>query len=303
MSWNFELVAGPLRSPIDSPTWDGRSMLFTQVDESKIWQYDPVSRETTEFRRYTSRTTRLVFSSNDILYGAQNGSRRIVTFKPDGSTNQLADRIDGLYHNHPFDLDVDRHGRIWFSDPYSLIPAPGPQIFPPLDFCAILRQEPSGRDGQDWVIRRMTIDTTNPGALLLSSDEQDLYVMERDQHSSEGCELRAYPLKEDGSLGTPRILQTFKGDHPDHTCGVSGMCLDRKGHIIACGSLNTGDERSGVFVLSPDGVVQEWYPVPGDQPTSCGFGDPDLQSLYITTETGKLYRVGNTNRQGWTRRT
>ena len=298
MSWSFELVAGPFNSRIDSPTWDGRRVLFTQVDDSKIWQYDPVSGGTTEFRRYTSRTTRLALSLDGTLYGAQSGSRRIVTFNSDGSTNQLQDQIDGRYHNHPFDLDVDRHGRIWFSDPYSPIPTPGPQIFPPLDFCAILRQEPSDGQNPEWVIRRMTIDTTNPGAILLSKDEHDLYVMERDQPSSEGCELRAYPLKEDESLGTPKILQTFKGDHPEHYCGVAGMCLDSKGHIIACGSLNTGDEGSGVFVLSPDGVVQEWYPMPGDQPTSCGFGNPDRQSLYITTETGKLYRVGNTNRQG-----
>ncbi|UCE63519.1 MAG: SMP-30/gluconolactonase/LRE family protein [Nitrospirota bacterium] len=303
MSWNFELVAGPFSSRIDSPTWDGQRVLFTQVEESKIWQYDPVSGETTEFRRYTSRTTRLALSSDGILYGAQSGSRRIVTFNPDGSTNQLADRIDGRYHNHPFDLDVDRHGRIWFSDPYSPIPTPGPQIFPTLDFCAILRQEPSNLKSRDWVIRRMTIDTINPGAILLSKDERDLYVMERDQRSSEESELRAYPLKEDGSLGRPKILQTFPCDPQDHSCSVAGMCLDSEGKIVACGTMNTGDEGSAVFVLSPDGVVQERYPVPGDQPTSCGFGDPDLQSLYITTENGKLYRVSNTDRQGLIRLT
>jgi gluconolactonase len=67
-------------------------------------------------------------SSDGILYGAQSGSRRIVKFNPDGSTNQLTDRINGPYHNHPFDLDVDSHGRIWFSDPYSPIPTPRPQL-------------------------------------------------------------------------------------------------------------------------------------------------------------------------------
>jgi gluconolactonase len=298
VSWNFELVAGPFSSRIDSPTWDGRRVLFTQVDESKIWQYDPVSGETTEFRRYTSRTTRLAFSSDGILYGAQSGSRRIVTFNPDGSTNQLADRIDSLYHNHPLDLDVDRDGRIWFSDPYSPIPTPGPQIFQTLDFCAILRQEPSEGDSRKWVIRRMTSDTTNPGAILLSKDEQFLFVMERDQNSKEGSELRAYPLKDDGSLGTPKVLHTFKSDHQDHTDGVAGMCLDSEGNLLACGALNAGDGRAAVLVYSPEGAAQECHPVPADQPTNCGFGGPDLENLYITTESGKLYRVGNTNRQG-----
>lgn len=301
MSWNFELVAGPFHSRIDSPTWDGRTILFTQVGESKIWKYNPASEETSEFRRYTSRTTRLALSSDGILYGAQSGSRRIVTFNPDGSTNQLADQIDDLYHNHPFDLDVDRHGQVWFSDPYSPIPTPGPQIFPTLDFCAILRQERSERESRGWVIRRMTSDTNNPGAILLSKDEQFLFVMERDQNSRECSELRAYPLKDDGSLGTPRILQTFKSDPQGHNCGVAGMCLDSEGNILACGTLNTGEKEPAVFVYSTEGTVQECHPVPADHPTNCGFGGPDLRSLYITTESGQLYRVSNTYRQGWTR--
>ena len=298
MNWNFKMVAGPFRSAIDSPTWDGRKVLFTQIDESKIWQYDPDSGESSEFRRYTSRTTRLVVSLEGILYGAQSGSRRIVQFNQDGSTNQLADRVDDLYHNHPFDLDVDHHGRIWFSDPYSSIPAPGPQIFPPLDFCAVLRQEPSHGESRQWVIRRMTSDTNNPGAILLSKYEQFLYVMEWNSHSGNGSELRAYPLQDDGSLETPTILQTFSHHSQESGTGLSGMCLDSEGNIIACGRSNAGDGEPTVFVYSPNGALQEHHPVPGDHPTNCGFGGPDLQSLYVTTQTGKLFRIDNTNRQG-----
>ena len=301
MSWNFELVAGPFSSRLDSPTWDGRRVLFTQVDESKIWRYDPVSGQTTEFRRYTSRTTRLALSSDSILYGAQSGSRRIVKFNPNGSTNQLADRIDGLYHNHPFDLDVDSHGQVWFSDPYSPIPTPGPQIFPTLDFCAILRQERSESESREWVIRRMTSDTTNPSAILLSKDEQTLYVMDQQRNSSESGELRAYPVNADGSLGKPRILQTFKSYSQGHRCGVAGMCLDRQGNIVASGNLNTDNEGSAVYVYSPEGEVQDSHLVPVDQATNCGFGSHDLKSLYVTTESGKLYRINNSNLQGWTR--
>ena len=301
MSWKFELVAGPFSSAIDCPTWDGQKVLFTQIDESKIWQFNPASGQTSEFRGYTSRTTRLVISSNGVLYGAQSGSRRIVQFNKDGSTNQLADRIDGLYHNHPFDLDVDRQGRIWFSDPYSSIRTPGPQIFPPLEFCAVLRQEPSRDQNSQWVIRRMTSDTTNPGAILLSKDEQSLYVMEWDNHTGNGSELRAYPLHAGGSLGTPTVLERFLQHSQDARKGVSGMCLDREGNIIACGILNTGDGEPAVCIYSPSGALQESHPVPGDHPTHCGFGGPDLQCLYVTTKSGNLFRIDNTNRQGQTR--
>jgi sugar lactone lactonase YvrE len=39
--------------------------------------------------------------------------------------------------------------------------------------------------------------------------------------------------------------------------------------------------------------------MPVDRPTNCTFGDPDLRTLYITTGGGHLYRVRNTERQGW----
>lgn len=300
-SWNFELVGGPYGSRIDSPTWDGRGVLFTQVEELKIWRYDPAGGETNEFRRYTSRTTRLAYSSDGILYGAQSGSRRIVKFNPDGSTNQLADRIDGRYHNHPFDLDVDSQGRIWFSDPYSQIPAPGPQIYPTLDYCAVLRQESPAPGSREWVIRRLTSDTADPGAILLSKDEETLYVMERNQVSSERGELRAYPVAADGSLGTPKVLQTFGSDSRGPHRGVAGMCLDSESNIVACAGWNRSGPGPMVYVYSPEGRILESLAVPADQPTNCGFGGPDLRSLYVTTEGGELYRVSDTGRQGWAR--
>ena len=79
------------------------------------------------------------------------------------------------------------------------------------------------------------------------------------------------------------------------------MCLDRQGNIVASGNLNTDDEGSAVYVYSPEGEVQDSHPVPVDQATNCGFGSHDLQNLYVTTESGKLYRVSNTDLQGWTR--
>ena len=222
-----------------------------------------------------------------------------MKFNSDGSTNQLADRIDGLYHNHPYDLDVDRHNRIWFSDPYSSIPTPGPQIFPPLDFCAILRQEPSKPQSPAWVIQRMTFDTMNPRAILLSQDDQTLYVAEHSATSPGLSELRAYPIQENGSLETPRIIQSFDRHLQGINGGVAGMCLDSRGNIVACGNVLPGSQEPGVTIYSPKGGNTRKPPRPIGQPTHCGFGGPQWQSLFITTEEGKLYRVDKTDRRGW----
>ncbi|MFQ5878805.1 MAG: SMP-30/gluconolactonase/LRE family protein, partial [Dehalococcoidia bacterium] len=264
---------------------------------SRILRHDPRSGETTDFRRYTNRTNGLAFSADGQLYGCQGGSRRIVRFNADGSTSLLEYRLDGHFHNHPNDLAIDEQGRIWFTDPYGRLPAPGPQLQGPLDHASVLRLE--RRVDRTWTIRRMTYDTTSPNGILVSQDQRTLYVAESDYGEDKRRELRAYPIREDGTLGPYTVLHTFGIDQRGVHRGVDGMCLDTEGNIIVC----AGWERSGpgpmIYVFSPSGQVLETHPVPVDRPTNCTFGDADLRTLYVTTGEGHLFRVRNTGRQGW----
>ena len=291
--WKFELVAGPFNGATEGPVWDGKTVLFSVPAENRILSYDPPSGNVTEFRRFTNRTKGLAFSPDGLLYGCQSGSRRVVRFNPDGSTSPLADRLDGHFHNHPHDLTIDRKGRIWFTDPYDPIPAPGPQLHGPLEHASVLLLD--RRPDRSWHIRRMTYDTSSPMAIALSRDEKILYVSETGGEDKR--ELRAYPVHEDGSLGTYTVLHTFGSDHRGPHRGISGMSLDSEGHIIAC----AGWEKSGpgalIYVFSPSGRVIETHPAP-DSPTNCAFGDEDMTTLYVTTATGHLYRARSTGRQG-----
>ena len=54
MSWEFVIVAGPLGGTTEGPVWDGESILFTHIPESKIYKYDPDSREVILFRDCTN---------------------------------------------------------------------------------------------------------------------------------------------------------------------------------------------------------------------------------------------------------
>jgi sugar lactone lactonase YvrE len=53
-----------------------------------------------------------------------------------------------------------------------------------------------------------------------------------------------------------------------------------------------------IYVFSPLGRVIETHPTP-ERPTKCAFGDEDLKTLYMTTESGHLYRVHDCGRQGF----
>jgi gluconolactonase len=297
MDWEFELIAGPYGGTTEGPAWDGEALLFTHIPESRILRYDPRTGAVAEFRKYTNRTNGLAFSADGHLYGCQSGSRRIVRFNADGSTAVLADRLDGRLHNHPNDLAADRQGRIWFTDPFGRLPAPGPQLQGLLEHASVLRLE--RRPDRTWMIRRMTYDTTSPNGILVSQDQQTLYVAQSGYAEDRPRELRAYPIREDGTLGPYTVLHTFGIDHRGPHRGVDGMCLDTEGNIIACAGWQQSGPGPMIYVFSPSGQVLETRAMPVDRPTNCTFGDADLRTLYITTGGGHLYRVRNTRRQGW----
>jgi gluconolactonase len=53
-----------------------------------------------------------------------------------------------------------------------------------------------------------------------------------------------------------------------------------------------------ISVFSPQGAVIESHPFPADEPNRCCFGGPGLDTLYVTTGGGQLYRARTTGRRG-----
>ena len=304
MSWNFRLAAGPFGSSLDGPVWDGEALLFTRQAlpansiNNRILRYDPFTGETTNFRRWTNQTIGLGFSRSGTLYGCQWAGRRLVRFNRDGTTSALSHKIGGLYHNKPKDLVVDSQERIWFCDPHGdLRDAIYPQISDKLDHASVLRlQTPEAPDSS---VQRMTFDTDSPSAVLLSLDERTLYVAESSIEPGGVRELRAYPLLSNGTLGNYVLLHSFGADSQGPHLGISGMCLDSNGNVVACAGSNLSGPGSLVYVFSPTGRVLETQPAP-EGATNCAFGDPDLATLYLTTESGSLYRAIDTGHTGWT---
>ncbi len=53
------------------------------------------------------------------------------------------------------------------------------------------------------------------------------------------------------------------------------------------------DVKAGIYVLSPEGKLLAFQPVPRDECTNCAFGGDDLKTLYITAG-GTLYSIRTT---------
>jgi gluconolactonase len=270
-------------------------MLFSAVQEERILRFDPATGKVDDFRRYTGRTNGISIGTDGAVYGAQEGGRRVIQFMTDGSTAPTADLLQGRHHNQPTDLTVDSKGRVWFCDPYNPIPPYGPPIFPFLDHASILRLERNDR--RAWELTRITYDTQGPRALLLSADEKTLYVAQGDTDREGPCELRAYPVHGDGSVGPYKVLHAFAAGQR----GIEGMCLDDTGNIIACGGWKHSGPGPMVYVFSPSGTTLEMHPAPVDLPMRCAFGDEGLSRLYLTTGEGHLYRAKTPGHRGMQR--
>ncbi len=166
-----------------------------------------------------------------------------------------------------------------------------------LDHASVLRLAPDPQTDGGWVLKRMTYGTSAPNGILLSQDERTLYVIQSDYEGVR--DLRAYPLRDDDTLGDFTVLHVFGQDFRGVHRGLDGMCLDTEGNIIACGGWRQAGPGPMVYLFAPSGRVLETHPVPVDRPTNCTFGDRGLDTLYITTGGGHLSRVGNTGRPGW----
>jgi gluconolactonase len=285
MSWTFERVAGPVGFA-EGPAWDGSGLLFSDIKNSRTMRYDPGSGAATVFREVTNEANGLMFDADGRLYACEGGGRRVARYEPDGGTTVLADRFEGRRLNSPNDLAVDARGRIWFTDPRY-----GEQRDDmELEHESVFRLDPQA-DGT-WSIRRMTLDTTRPNGLLISADQKTLYVAQSEYGDDRKRELRAYPIRDDETLGPFAVLHNF---YPHR--GIDGMCLDVAGNIIATAGWEVSGPGPMIYVFASNGRVLETHPIPADRPTNCTFGGPNLTTLYVTAGSGEVFRT-ETSRQG-----
>ena len=292
MSWDFIAVQGPFGGTSEGPAWDGESLLFTHIPESKIYRFDPKTSTTEVYRENTNCANGLMFDESGNLYACEGGGRRVVRYDGD-STEVLAESYEGSKFNVPNDLAIDTQGRVWFTDPF-YEGAGGPwsedRSNKELDHDSVYRIDVT--DGKSTAVSRVTEDTTRPNGLLFSLDFQTLYVAQSGRLPEEKRQLRAYPVNPDGSLGSHEVIHDF-GEHR----GIDGMVLDVDGNIVATAGYKAGGPGPLIYVFSASGEVLETHPTPFDRPTNCSFGGEDLSTLYVTTGDGFLLRAF-TERQG-----
>ena len=124
---------------------------------------------------------------------------------------------------------------------------------------------------RDCTVRRMLSGLTNSNGIAWSADQSTMYHVD-----TPTLQVRAYDYKvETGEIGNPRAVVTL----PEGTGRPDGITIDADGMIwvahwkgdrVTCWDPRTGSLRHTVRI-------------PASQVTSCAFGGPHLDELYITT--------------------
>ena len=138
----------------------------------------------------------------------------------------------------------------------------------------MLRADPQP-DGS-YTVTRVTFDTTMPNGILVSPDQRTLYVVESNSERIDiNRELRAYPINDDGSLGSYRTLHSFGRDSNAVHRGIDGMCLDADGNIVATAGLGTGRPRAhDLHLQHPPDECWKPTPSPATGPPTCVSAAP-----------------------------
>jgi gluconolactonase len=269
----------------EGPAWDPASGWLYFTGQNRITRWKPGSPPEV-FREGTGANGTLI-DPQGRLVSNESGARRVTRTERDGSLTILAETYEGKKFNSPNDLSIDSRGRIYFTDPRY-----GRRDNMELDVEGVYRIDAPGK-----VVRILAAPNVDrPNGILVSPGDRYLYVADNNNNKVGAArKLWRFDLKSDGTADPKSRKLIF--DWLDAR-GPDGLKMDTKGVLYVAAGLNkphppyeTADKlKGGVYVISPDGKLIEFIPIPRDEVTNCAFAGPDLKTLYITAG-GSLWSV------------
>ncbi len=256
----------------------------SRMQAGYIWRHDPPSGKTKVFRSPSGMSNGIIFDLEDrmvVAQGADFGCRCVTrTDMTTGKSEIIAGLYNGRSFNSPNDLAIDERGRIYFTDPRYVGHEPIEQ-----PVMGVYRIDPDGS------VSLIISDAGTPNGILVSPDQQTLYVASIGPQKYSLHALLAYNLAADGSVSSRRVVANFAPEY-----GPDGMAVDVDGNLyLARPAL--APHTPGIYMYSPDGEELALIQTPGS-PTNATFGrGPTGNTLYITAGTS-LYKI-ELNREGY----
>jgi gluconolactonase len=285
---------------VEGPAWhaDG-NVYFSDPGNNRIMRRDRGG-SMHVFRQPSGNANGLLFDHEGRLMACegprQGGNLRVTRTEHDGTIAVLADLYNGKRFNGPNDLAIDSRGRVYFTDPrygdrrgIEQFDEAGREIE------GVYRIDPDGK-----VTRVIAHEVDRPNGILVSPGDKYLFVADNvNDGPNNGVggarKLWRFDLAPDGSVvASSRELLFDWGTER----GPDGMAQDTSGRLYVAAGFNfpnppaeTADKhKAGVYIITYEGRLEGFIPVPEDMCTNCTFGGPDLKTLYITAGH-KLFSV------------
>ena len=274
----IERVAGGFAFT-EGPVWRAGSLLFSDIPNQRIarWRRLPEGPELTTYARGYSNG--LTLDRQGRVIAAEHDGRRVTRVADDGTRTVLAERFEGKRLNSPNDIVVKSDGSIYFTDPpYGVQPGIRGGTRPPGWWKEPIpgKEQPSNgvyRLAPDGALQIVADDFTLPNGLAFSPNESLLYIDDSAQKH-----IRAFTVRNDGSLNEGRVLLDMASDDP----GVpDGLKVDEGGNVFCTGP-------GGVWVCGADGTLLGRIVLP-ELPANLAWGE-DGSVLFVTARTS-VYRL------------
>ena len=250
-------VLGETRACVgESPVWDAETGRLYWVDVRERPSISMVEIQTLEQTTFpmTEEIGSIVLTQCGRLIAAMRSG--LALFDPrTGALNPLHDPEPELSANRLNDGKCDAEGRLWFGslNPDSSLAEGSLYIL-----------------GTDLQCRLAMNDLVTPNGHAWSLDGRTMYLSDTRRGLIHAHDFDAGT----GDFGPPRTFADL-GHFPG---GPDGATIDRKGFLWSA------QFNGGCLVrFSPDGRMDRIVRLPVSKPTSCTFGGPDHDHLYVTS--------------------
>ena len=266
----------------EGPAWHAPTRSLYYVGDDRISRFvDGASRD---IRNPAGGANGLLFDPQGRLIVCEAANRRVTRTEKNGSITVLADSFEGKKFNSPNDLSIDMQGRIYFTDPrygprdtMEMRDAEGKPIE------GVYRIDAPGK-----VHRVLGREVERPNGILVSPGDRHLFVADNNNNTLGGArKLWRFDLNPDGSVKpqSRKLIFDWKTSR-----GPDGFKMDSANRLYVAAGLNKASPpfetaepyRAGIYVLSYDGALLDFVPIPKDEVTNCAFGGDDLKTLFIT---------------------
>jgi gluconolactonase len=278
----------------EGPVWvrDGDYLLFSDVVKNRIYRWKEGEGESVVLdpSGYTGSapfagpepgSNGLAIDPEGRLVFAQHGDRRISRREADGRIVPVVERYGGHRINSPNDLVFAANGDLYFTDPPFGLPKTFDDPGRELPFQGVYRLATNG------TLTVLTRDLSAPNGIAFSPDGRTLYVSNADRKR---LVWMAFPVKQDGTVGTGRVLFDGTTAFANRRGTADGMKVDADGNIFGAGP-------GGVYVFSPTGEILGWFDFGGNV-GNVAWGE-DGRTLFIAANA-TVYRIRLATRgAGW----